>query len=330
NVRKQSHKSLNIIEIAVPLCSSQSHVFTFRKDLALYFHEKIIKKYTFQFWFFFVFILAVGMITTAWCAESADLIRNKKPDTIRIALVHLNSQPGEVTLNRSRIEAAINEAVLKKADWILTPELAETGYGFVKKIGTNWIENFPNDWIRRLSGMARISGVTLFIGLAEKDSTTGKLHNSVAVIGRDGVIHGTYRKHRVIKGPAERWATPGQENNLFIIDGIPVGLLICADSYKAEVAIRHKLQGARILLSPANWPQSGHMGPKNYWETRTQETGLPLIVNNRTGREPDLDFTTGESTLVISGHRVFKFKSDDTKIFYLDWKVKKNSFAIVP
>ncbi|MEN6621451.1 MAG: hypothetical protein ABFD50_07890, partial [Smithella sp.] len=107
NVRKQSHKSLNIIEIAVPLCSSQSHVFTFCKDLALYFSEKIIKKRTFQFWFFFViFILAVSMITTAWGAESADSIRIKEPDTIRIALVHLNSQPGEVTLNRSRIEAA--------------------------------------------------------------------------------------------------------------------------------------------------------------------------------------------------------------------------------
>lgn len=292
-------------------------------------YGKLINKLVFSFWLLFV-IFFFSRTTAAWCDDSAKNITNKPPDTIRIALVHLNSRPGEVAHNRIRIEEAIREAVVRKADWILTPELAETGYGFVKTIGTDWIENFPGDWVRKLSGIARFNKVTLFIGLAEKDSTTDKLHNSVAVIGQDGVIHGTYRKHRVINGPAEKWATPGQENNLFIVDGIPVGILICADSYKPEGASRHKLQGARILLSPANWPQGGNMGPKNYWETRTQETGLPLIINNRTGKEPDLDFTTGESTLVISGRRIVKFKSEDTKIFYLDWNTKKNSFMVVP
>jgi predicted amidohydrolase len=279
---------------------------------------------------FVLVLLGLSMADAGLCANKADKVRDKTPDTIRIALVHLDARPGEVARNRSRIEAAISEAVARKADWIMTPELAETGYGFVKKIGTDWIENFPDDWVRKLSGIARGNRVTLFIGLAEKDSTTGKLHNSVAVIGRDGVIQGTYRKHRVVNGPAEKWASPGQENNLFIADGIPVGLLICADAYKTDIASRHKLQGARILLSPANWPQAGHMGPNAYWKARTQETGLPLIVNNRTGKEPELDFSSGESTLVILGRRVFNFNSKDTKNFYLDWNIENNSFAVVP
>ncbi|NTW77384.1 MAG: carbon-nitrogen hydrolase family protein [Syntrophaceae bacterium] len=296
-----------------------------------YAYRKIIRISAFPFLVLFVCVfLGLSTITNGWCADPAGSNMVKTPDAIRIALVHFNARPGEVAHNRSRIEAAISEAAARKADWIVTPELAETGYGFVKKIGIDWIENFPNDWVRRLSGIARDNRVTLFIGLAEKDSTTGKLHNSVAVIGQDGVIHGTYRKHRVVNGPAERWATPGQENNLFVVDGIPVGLLICADSYKADVSSRHKLQGARILLSPANWPQVGHMGPNGYWEARTQETGLPLIVNNRTGKEPDLDFSSGESTLVMSGRRVVKFSSKDTRIFYLDWDVKNNRFTVVP
>lgn len=294
----------------------------------LYARTKLIRVYL------FLVLLAIVLPglnnADARCAAPAGSNSAKSPDTVRIALVHFNARPGEVAHNRIRIEEAIGEAAARKADWILTPELAETGYGFVQKIGTDWIENFPNDWVRRLSGIALHKRVTLFIGLAEKDSTTGKLHNSVAVIGQDGVIHGTYRKHRVVNGPAERWATPGQENNLFIVDGIPVGLLICADSYKADVSSRHKLQGARILLSPANWPQVGHMGPNGYWEARTQETGLPLIVNNRTGKEPDLDFSSGESTLVMSGRRIVKFSSKDTKIFYLDWDVKTNRFTAVP
>ena len=299
------------------------------KSIIFYICKKLMRIQIFLALSAFV-LLGLNMVDAGWCAGPADKIRNETPETIRIALIHFNARPGEVDYNRKQIEAAINEAAARKADWITTPELAETGYGFVKKIGIDWIENFPNDWIRKLAAVARNNRVALFIGIAEKDSTTGKLHNSVAVIGQDGVIHGTYRKHRVVKGPAEKWATPGQENNLFIVDGIPVGLLICADSYKADVSSRHKLQGARILLSPANWPQGGHMGPNGYWEARTQETGLPLIVNNRTGKEPDLDFSSGESALVISGRRVVQFKSSDTKIFYLDWNVKNNSFKVVP
>lgn len=279
--------------------------------------------------FFVLMLLGLSMADACQCANRTGKAGGKTPDTIRIALIHLDARPGEVALNRSRIEAAISAAVARKADWIMTPELAETGYGFVKKIGTDWIENFPDDWVRKLSVIARNNGVALFIGLAEKDGVTGKLYNSVVVIGRDGVIQGTYRKHRV-NGPAEKWATPGQENNLFIVDGIPVGMLICADSYKTDVASRHKLQGARILLSPANWPQLGHMGPSGYWEARTKETGLPLIVNNRTGKEPDLDFSSGESTLVVAGRRVVNFSSKDTDIFYLDWDVKNSSFAVAP
>lgn len=274
-------------------------------------------------------LAGLSMADACLSANRTDEAGEKTPGTIRIALIHLDARPGEVARNRNCIEAAIKDAVARKADWIMTPELAETGYGFVKKIGTDWIENFPNAWVFRLSGIARDKRVAMFIGLAEKDGVTGKLYNSVVVIGRDGVIQGTYRKHRV-NGPAEKWATPGQENNLFVVDGIPVGMLICADSYKPDVASRHKLQGARILLSLANWPQLGHMGPSGYWEARTKETGLPLIVNNRTGKEPDLDFSSGESTLVISGRRVVNFSAKDTRIFYLDWDVKNNKFTVVP
>lgn len=262
------------------------------------------------------------------CANLAS-ITDKQPEKIRIALVHLASRPGDTEHNRGKIESAIAVAVAAKADWIVTPELAETGYDFSKRIGTGWIENFPNKWMLSLSENARRNKVALFIGFAEKDSTTGKLYNSVAIIGRDGVIQGTYRKHIVVHGSAESWEAPGIENNLFIIDGIPVGMLICADSYKPEIAARYKLQGARILISPANWPPHKEMGPNGYWEDRTLETGLPLIVNNRTGIEPDLDFSAAESTVVLNGKRLYNFSSRDSRVFLVDWNLRKGTFSTV-
>ncbi len=260
-----------------------------------------------------------------WCVDGA--VQGKTGESIRIALLHLDSRPGEVERNRRAIEAAIDRAIAEKADWVVTPELAETGYRFAEKIGTDWIEGFPTTWVRRLSTIAARGGVTLFIGIAEKDATTGKLHNSVAVIDKTGVIQGTYRKHRVVNGPAENWASKGGENNLFMVDGIPVGLLICADAYKGEISGRHRLMGARILLSPANWPPAGEMGPKGYWEERSRETGLALIVTNRTGVEPGIDFRGGESAAVLDGKRLFTFVSPTPQLVLLDWDRTTNAIT---
>ncbi|WP_083518468.1 adenosylcobinamide amidohydrolase [Dechloromonas denitrificans] len=242
----------------------------------------------------------------------------KAPDALRLALLHLDAVPGDVAGNRARIEAGIQEAVGQGADWVMTPELAETGYNFASRIGTDWIAPFPDTWISTLAAIARDNRVALFVGFAERDGKTGKFHNSVAVIDRNGVIQGAYRKQRV-HGGAESWSTPGTGGAPFMVDGIPVGVLICADTYKPEPAARYREQGAAILLAPANWPPVDGMGPDDLWERRSAETGLPLIVNNRTGREPELDFRRGESVVAAGGERLYSFSTSQSRLFYVDW-----------
>lgn len=242
----------------------------------------------------------------------------KAPKSLRLALLHLDPVPGDIAGNRSRIEAGIREAVGQGADWIVTPELAETGYNFAKRIGTNWIAPYPDAWMGKLSAIARDNRVALFIGFAERDAQSGKLHNSVAVIDRDGSLRGTYRKRHPV-GSAESWSTAGTGGTPFMIDDIAVGVLICADTYRPEPAADLRRQGATILLAPSNWPPVDGMGPGDAWERRSAETGVPLVVNNRTGREPELDFSTGESVVAANGERRFAFTTDRTRLFFIDW-----------
>jgi predicted amidohydrolase/adenosylcobinamide amidohydrolase len=250
--------------------------------------------------------------------------------TRRLALLHMDSVPGDVAGNRARIEAGIAEALAHGADWVMTPELAETGYNFFKRIGTDWIAPFPDAWMHTLAAIARDNGVALFIGFAERDAKTGQLHNSVAVIDRGGVILGAYRKRFAMHGRAEAWSRPGGEQAPFIVDGVPVGLLICADAYDPVFAEQQRAQGAAILLSPANWPPVDDMGPKSAWEDRSRETGLPLVVNNRTGREPELDFSQGQSAVSAGGQRLFTFSSVQSRVFYVDWDGKQGFSAGEP
>ncbi len=242
----------------------------------------------------------------------------KAPDALRLALLHLDAEPGDIAGNRSRIEAGIREAVSQGADWIMTPELAETGYNFAKRIGTDWIAPFPDAWISKLAAIARDNRVALFVGFAERDAKSGKLHNSVAVIDRDGTLRGTYRKQRPV-GSVEAWSTAGSGGAPFVIDGIPVGVLVCADTWRPEPAARLREQGAAILIAPSAWPPVDGMGPGDVWERRSAETGLPLVVSNRTGREPELDFTLGESVVAAGGERRFAFTADRTRLFFVDW-----------
>jgi hypothetical protein len=72
------------------------------------------------------------------------------------------------------------------------------------------------------------------------------------------------------------------------------------------------------------------MGPKSTWEDRSRETGLPLVVNNRTGREPQLDFSAGQSVVAAGGRRLFSFSSPQSRVFYVDWHGQQRFSAVEP
>ncbi len=253
----------------------------------------------------------------------------KAPGDLRLALAHLDAVPGDIAGNRARIAQAIREAARHGADWVVTPELAETGYNFASRIGTGWIAPFPDAWVSTLAAIARDNRIALFVGLAEREAGSGKLYNSVAVIDRDGVIRGTYRKQRLV-GRAESWALAGTGGAPFDVDGIAVGTLICADAWKAGPAASQARQGAAILLAPANWPPVDGMGPGDVWERRTRETGLPMVVVNRGGKEPELDFSAGESVVSRAGERLLSFTAPGGGIFYVDWDRRQGFRQVTP
>src|SRR6516225_9998199 len=101
------------------------------------------------------------------------------------------------------------------------------------------------------------------------------------MVGPDGKIIGRHRKLNTI---AEQWAEPGGRADAVDWNGLVAGILVCADAYTDTAAKDLRAQGARLLVSPAAWGP-GRCGPSGEWEQRSLETGLPLIVCNRTGAE---------------------------------------------
>ena len=236
---------------------------------------------------------------------------------LRIALLHLAPRVGDLEYNRQLVETALTTAAGFGAAWIVTPELWLCGYQFSPCIGTAWIASQPDAWMRRLCQMAARLRVTVFLSYPEQDRYTAKLYNTVFVIAANGTIVGTHRKIHIVP-IAEGWSSPGDRVVPVRVDGVNVGILICADAYTPPLARRLQAQGAQLLVSSAAWGPWPH-GPNGAWEQRTRETGLPLFVCNRTGEDQTLSFMDAESVVIKDGQRLVSFQASRSAIVLVDW-----------
>ena len=261
-------------------------------------------------------------------------IHNKNKNQLRVSFLHLEPELGNIEHNRNLVELGIQAAANAGSDWVITPELCIPGYLFDRQIGTKWIQVQPDEWMANLCHTVKNSQITLFLSYPERDPDSELLFNSVFVLHSSGKIIGRHRKIKTLKGP-EGWSSPGTECTPIICDGLSVGILVCADAYKSEISNMLKNQGADILVSPSSWGPGG-CGPDGEWEKRSEETGLPVLVCNRTGKESDdLDMLEADSVVARNGIRLLSgsFKSSTVLTFDLNLSTmtpKSSDYIISP
>ena len=247
--------------------------------------------------------------------------------TQHIALLHLAPIPGDRPGNRRLIEKGMIAAAKLGATWIITPELIVTGYTFADRIGTEWIVPQPDSWMTRMCKLASQLRVTLFLSCPEQDRKSRKFYNSLFVIAANGALIGTHRKINTLRVGSEAWSTPGTQAVAIPVPPYRrVGMLICADAYTSEIAQNLRNQGAQLLISPAAWAPGLH-GPNGEWERCTRDTGLPLIVCNRTGPDRTLDFRQAESVVAKDGKRLLSLSSARSAVFAIEWDLQAQTLA---
>ena len=279
---------------------------------------------------FFTVLLFVTFlpVSTVGCQHSLEF---SAPSSRSIAMLHMTpflvSQLSDLDRNTQTIARAMALAKSRGADWVMTPELSLTGYKFNARLGSQWIKPGIDRWTRQLQKVANDLDMVLFLSHLEQDPVSLNRYNTLFVIDRSGVIIGRHRKLNTLSG-SESWSTAGKVATTVTVDNIDVGLLICADAWPKNHAQSLADQGADILLSSANWAP-GLYGPGDSWERRSAETGLALLVNNRTGIEDDLDMNAAKSVVVLppnSGdQRIFKHQSRDNALLLLDYDFRDRS-----
>ncbi len=237
---------------------------------------------------------------------------------IKIALLHLLPISGDIQYNQDLIERAVKRAAEKNVDWIITPELAVSGLQFSRSIGTDWIQQQPDEWMNYFRKLVKSLNTNVFIGYPEK-TATGELYNSVFVINRNGDLIGRQRKNATL---SDGWCHSGNSSEVLDLDGIKIGIMICADAYTDKIARSLLKKGAEIIVAPSSWGP-GLDGPNGEWEQRSIDTGLPVFVCNRTGEDETVSFWEAESLIIRNGKRLLAHKSEQSAILTFEWNLEK-------
>ena len=169
--------------------------------------------------------------------------------TLRLALAQINPTVGDLAGNSKKILEYVKKAKRKKADIVVFPELAVTGYppeDLVLK------PQFIADNISAVKKIgSRISGIVAVAGFVDRGED-GNIYNAAALIA-DGRIIDVYHKILLPNyGVFDefRYFKPGRRSPVYQLGGAKVGINICEDIWHREgPACAQALAGAELILN---------------------------------------------------------------------------------
>jgi N-carbamoylputrescine amidase len=140
-------------------------------------------------------------------------------------------------------------------------------------------------------------------------------YNSLAMIGADGEILGTYRKSHIPDGPGyeeKYYFRPGNTGfKVWDVFGARIGVGVCWDQWYPECARAMALMGAEVLFYPTaigSEPYDAGLDTSRMWRRAMQGHAvancMPVIAANRIGAET----MTGGPAQTFYGH---SFISDE-------------------
>jgi predicted amidohydrolase len=251
--------------------------------------------------------------------------------TLRIAFLHMAPRHNDVKFNVQLLQGMFRQAAALQPDLVLTPELAVSGYEFHSTLGTGWIQSETPAIHESFCRLAEEYHIALVLGSPLYKPQSGHYHNSALFIDESGQIIGIHHKILVLPGSLEGWASPGIDANPVLWRGYRLGLMICSDAYSQRLVSQLAQRGAQALISLAAWAPGEH-APSGEWETRSQETGLPVLVCNRTGQGAALNFNGSCSVVVIGGQRIAEYSGIPPAILTMDfdanWQPISKQFSI--
>jgi len=222
---------------------------------------------------------------------------------LRIALVQMRCEKGEIHNNLNTIEMYIKESKTKDVNVVCFPEMNITGYLVPSKFPDK-IQNIYCDSIKQIMEWSKTYNLVIIVGFIEENPNGRPFITQIAV--KDGNIVCLYRKRTIVDEEAD-WFSKGEELATFSYRGINIGLAICADIGDESIFREYKQLDVDLVFECAapglygsqntrNW-QSGY----EWWKSECYkklgryagENQIYIAVATQAGRTVDEDFPGG-------------------------------------
>ncbi|HEX7900875.1 MAG TPA: carbon-nitrogen hydrolase family protein [Planctomycetota bacterium] len=191
---------------------------------------------------------------------------------------------GDKKANVAALLAAVDQAGRARCDAVVLPECGLAGW--LSTSAARAAEPVPGPFTRKLAGLARRWKLIVAAGLEERSD--GKIYNSAVLIDAAGRLRLHHRKINELD-LGLRVYSRGDRLAVTDIDGLRLGLDICADSWTPAVTDALHLMGARVILSPCAWAvEPGGEATNIAWITetyraRTAKRALSIAASNGVG-----------------------------------------------
>lgn len=229
-------------------------------------------------------------------------------------LAQIKPKLGCVADNLALVEEQIKQAVSAKADLILFPELALTGY-FLKDLVPEVALRLDSPEILRLLQLS--SSISIAIGFVEVTDDYRFFNSSIYM--ENGVVR---HLHRKVYLPTyglfdeQRYLARGESIRAFDTKLGRMGLLICEDMWHMSASYILAMDGATTLICLSSSPGRGIGGESldsaTAWQQLTSTTAMFLncrvLYCNRVGFEDGINFWGGSEYVSPSGESIVRGK----------------------
>jgi len=180
---------------------------------------------------------------------------------VRIAVCQALCLAGDEKGNLHRIEAALEQAARHNANIACFPETAVLGW--VNPEAHRRAHPLPGAWTERIGLAAREHGLMVSVGLAENDGC--HLYDSAVLLDSAGNLILKHRKINTLVHLLDPPYSRGEIEDVQIAETEfgRIGMLICADTFIADILDRMAELKPDLLLVPYGWAAETHKWPEH-------------------------------------------------------------------
>ena len=211
--------------------------------------------------------------------------------------------------NYSKVQNLIERSSPEPHSLVVLPEAFATGFSLNPKATT---KAEPDQTYAFLSNISISHKIWILAGVIVPNENNTMAKNIAVLFNPNGKQVGVYQKmYPFTSMGEEKVYTRGKSTKTFDVEGFQLSPILCYDLRFPELFRMNIVQGANLFVVIASWPKVRI----NHWHTLLQARAIEnqayVIGLNRTGKDPNHNYTGGSRIIDPTGKTVIEMKDKE-------------------